>query len=102
MTYYNSGMTPKLNGIFKAMLKANIPLINAKPLALILYNRARNGSTITGYERLGLRDWQNKIRDNPSFVCYVHSLMRKSTIERWREAILLIDKAKKKEKTCLT
>ena len=97
MTYYSSGMTAKLNEIFKAMLRANIPLINAKPLALILYNRARNGAGISGHARWSSVSWEDKIRDNPSFVCYVHSLTRKSTIERWREAILLIDKAKKGE-----
>jgi len=101
MTYYSSGMTPKLNEIFKAILRANIPSQDVKPLALILYNRARNGAGIPGHKRWSSTSWEDKIRDNPSFVCYVHSLTRRSTLERWREAMFLIDmnRAKKKLKT---
>lgn len=95
MTYYSSGLTPKLQEFFIAILYSNIPLKDVKPLSLILYNRARNGSSVTGYERLGIRAWQDRMKEDPAFVYTVHSLTRRSTIERWREAITLIDKAKK-------
>ena len=106
MTYYSSGLTPKIKEFFVGILKANIPLEDVKALTLILYNQSRNGATITGHKEfyrglsIGLRPrmWEKEIRENQEFVCGTYHKTRKSTLKWWKEAIALIDKAKKRTK----
>lgn len=105
MTYYSSGMTPQLNEFFSSILRANIPIEDTKPLALILYNSSRNGrSVIPGYQGgyirnwRGVAGWKDKISEDTEFVCMVYNKVRKSTLKRWREAILLIDINKSEKK----
>ena len=99
-TYYSGGMTPKMEELFSGILKANIPILDVRPLTLILYDASRNGCPrIAGFHSAyGVRGWKENIMADTDFVCWVHSKTRRTTLERWREAMRLIDNQKFKIK----
>ena len=99
-TYYSSGITPKIDKFLAATFEASIPLGDTLPLALILYDASRNGcSKIAGFSgKTGAWEWIKKIKTDSSFVCKVYKKTRKRTLERWKEAIYLIDNKERRER----
>lgn len=97
MTYFNSGLTFRMVELIAPILRTDIPHEDVRVLGFILYNKARNGAPILGYEGYYPEEgisWEDRFIKEPEFMKEIYKSVRKSTLESWREAINLIDKYK--------
>ncbi len=99
--YFNSsGLTPNIQKCINTFEKYGIPEGDRLALALIVHNRSLNGGTPSvvnyNYFSFNHKHWYHAfVKNEDGLAMKVYASTRKSTFERWRRAIEMIDAFRK-------